>query len=233
VESVVYKLSGKLKVLRLYFPGRVLKTAEVLFMGEDASPEMRSESDSMGSIDVPAGHYWGAQTQRSLEHFAIGRDLMPREFIAALATVKKAAATVNAQLNLITSEQCRLIVAAAEEVISGKLDSEFPLRVWQTGSGTQTNMNVNEVIANRAIEIAGGKMGSKDPIHPNDQVNRSQSSNDVFPTAMHIGSHVITTFLYLILIYRLNFPPDYTRLLPCLNSPVCRKRHTFRELFLI
>lgn len=149
---------------------------------------MRSESDSMGSIDVPACHYWGAQTQRSLLHFKIGDDRMPREMIRAIGVLKKAAAIVNADLKLITAEQCKLIVQAADEVIDGKLDADFPLRVWQTGSGTQTNMNANEVISNRAIEIAGGKMGSKNPIHPNDHVNRSQSSNDTFPTAMHIAA---------------------------------------------
>jgi fumarate hydratase, class II len=149
---------------------------------------MRTESDSMGTIEVPANHYWGAQTQRSLQHFDIGHDIMPREMIRAFGILKKAAAIVNGDLQLLTKEQSALIVQAADEVISGKLDSEFPLRVWQTGSGTQTNMNVNEVISNRAIEIAGGKMGSKNPIHPNDHVNRSQSSNDTFPTAMHIAA---------------------------------------------
>lgn len=149
---------------------------------------MRIESDSMGSIEVPDCHYWGAQTQRSLEHFAIGNDIMPREMIRAMGILKKSAAIVNAKLNLLTDEQAKLIVTAADEVIEGKLDAEFPLRIWQTGSGTQSNMNANEVISNRAIEIAGGKMGSKTPIHPNDHVNRSQSSNDTFPTAMHIAA---------------------------------------------
>lgn len=149
---------------------------------------MRTESDSMGTIEVPAAHYWGAQTQRSLIHFAIGNDVMPRELIRAAGVLKKCAALVNAELKLISPAQAELITKAADEVISGKLDSEFPLRIWQTGSGTQTNMNANEVISNRAIEIAGGKMGSKDPVHPNDHVNRSQSSNDTFPTAMHIAA---------------------------------------------
>lgn len=151
-------------------------------------PEFRTETDSMGAIEVPANHYWGAQTQRSLHHFAIGDDLMPKELIRAFGTLKKASAIVNQDLKLLPPEKAKLIIEAADEVISGKLDSEFPLRVWQTGSGTQTNMNVNEVISNRAIEIAGGKLGSKDPIHPNDHVNRSQSSNDTFPAAMHIAA---------------------------------------------
>ena len=137
----------------------------------------RIESDSMGTIEVPAKQYWGAQTQRSLEHFAIGHDLIPLEVIHALAIVKKAAAITNKELGLLPEDKEKLIVAAADEIIAGKHDDEFPLRVWQTGSGTQSNMNVNEVIANRAIEIAGGERGSKNPIHPNDHVNRSQSSN--------------------------------------------------------
>lgn len=151
-------------------------------------PEFRTETDSMGAIEVPSNHYWGAQTQRSLHHFAIGDDLMPKELIRAFGTLKKASAIVNQDLKLLPPEKAKLIIEAADEVISGKLNSEFPLRVWQTGSGTQTNMNVNEVISNRAIEIAGGKLGSKDPIHPNDHVNRSQSSNDTFPAAMHIAA---------------------------------------------
>jgi fumarate hydratase class II len=156
--------------------------------GIATTTEMRTESDSMGTIEVPSNHYWGAQTQRSLQHFDIGNDIMPREMIRAIGILKKAAAIVNGDLNELTKEQTSLIVQAADEVISGKWDAEFPLRVWQTGSGTQTNMNANEVISNRAIEIAGGKMGSKKPIHPNDHVNRSQSSNDTFPTAMHIAA---------------------------------------------
>jgi len=149
---------------------------------------VRVESDSMGKIEVAANVYWGAQTQRSLIHFDIGRDLMPPELIRAFGILKKAAALVNQDLGKLPAEKAKLIVAAADEVIAGKLNDQFPLRIWQTGSGTQTNMNVNEVIANRAIEIAGGKLGSKDPIHPNDHVNRSQSSNDTFPTAMHIAA---------------------------------------------
>ncbi|OGT45331.1 MAG: fumarate hydratase, class II [Gammaproteobacteria bacterium RIFCSPHIGHO2_12_FULL_41_20] len=142
----------------------------------------------MGNIEVPAHVYWGAQTQRSLEHFAIGHDTMPNELIRAFGILKKAAAMVNHQLGLLPEDKMRLIVAAADEVIAGKLQGQFPLRIWQTGSGTQTNMNVNEVIANCAIEMVGGKIGSKNPIHPNDHVNRSQSSNDTFPTAMHIAT---------------------------------------------
>jgi len=149
---------------------------------------VRVESDSMGKIEVPAEHYWGAQTQRSLIHFAIGHETMPRSLIRAIGILKKAAAEVNRQLGKLDQAKAELIVSAADEVISGKLDAEFPLRIWQTGSGTQTNMNANEVISNRAIELAGGEMGSKKPIHPNDHVNMSQSSNDTFPTAMHIAA---------------------------------------------
>jgi fumarate hydratase class II len=153
-----------------------------------AEKATRVESDSMGSIEVPANVYWGAQTQRSLHHFNIGRDTMPPELIRAFGILKKAAALVNQDLGKLPAEKARLIVQAADEVISGKLNDQFPLRVWQTGSGTQTNMNVNEVIANRAIELAGGVLGSKNPIHPNDHVNMSQSSNDTFPAAMHIAA---------------------------------------------
>jgi fumarate hydratase class II len=148
----------------------------------------RIESDSMGQIEVPADRYWGAQTQRSLIHFAIGDDRMPREMIRALGILKKAAAIVNQELGKLPSDKLKLIKQAADEVIAGKLDDHFPLRVWQTGSGTQTNMNANEVISNRAIEIAGGVLGSKKPVHPNDDVNMSQSSNDTFPTAMYIAA---------------------------------------------
>src|SRR3954470_584258 len=148
----------------------------------------RIESDSMGEIAVPSNVYWGAQTQRSLLHFDIGRETMPPELTRAFGILKKAAALVNQDLGKLPADKAKLIVQAADEVISGKLHDQFPLRVWQTGSGTQTNMNVNEVISNRAIEIAGGKMGSKQPIHPNDHVNMSQSSNDTFPTAMHIAA---------------------------------------------
>jgi fumarate hydratase, class II len=148
----------------------------------------RTETDSMGPVEVSSDRYWGAQTERSLLHFNIGDDKMPREMIRALGILKKAAAIVNADLGKLTDDKLKLIEQAADEVISGKLDEHFPLRVWQTGSGTQTNMNANEVISNRAIEIAGGVMGSKKPIHPNDDVNMSQSSNDTFPTAMYIAA---------------------------------------------
>src|SRR5438874_598827 len=148
----------------------------------------RIESDSMGQIEVPANAYWGAQTQRSLLHFNIGRDTMPPELIRAFGILKKACALVNQELGKLSADKTKLITCAADEVISGKLNDHFPLRIWQTGSGTQTNMNVNEVIANRAIELAGGARGSKKPIHPNDDVNMSQSTNDVFPTAMHIAA---------------------------------------------
>lgn len=148
----------------------------------------RKESDSMGVIEVPADQYGGAQTARSLHNFAIGRETMPPELIRAFGILKKSAALSNAELGKLSEDKCALIQKAADEVIDGKLDEHFPLKIWQTGSGTQTNMNTNEVISNRAIEIAGGEMGSKDPIHPNDDVNMSQSSNDTFPTAMHIAA---------------------------------------------
>ncbi len=148
----------------------------------------RTETDSMGPIQVPADRYYGAQTARSLIHFDIGEERMPRELIRAMGILKKAAALVNQDLGLLPPDKTDLIVRAADEVIEGKLDDHFPLRVWQTGSGTQTNMNVNEVISNRAIQLAGGQMGSKKPIHPNDHVNMAQSSNDTFPAAMHIAA---------------------------------------------
>jgi len=151
---------------------------------------MRTESDSMGTIEVPDEVYWGAQTARSLIHFNIGEDRMPPELIRAIGILKKAAALVNTDLGKLAKEKTQLIIAAADEVIAGKLNDHFPLRIWQTGSGTQTNMNANEVIANRAIEVAGGQKGSKKPIHPNDDVNMSQSSNDTFPTAMHIAAAI-------------------------------------------
>src|SRR6516162_109178 len=157
-------------------------------MSEAAKAPTRVESDSMGKIEVPADRYYGAQTARSLIHFAIGKDTMPPELIRAFGILKKACALVNQDLGKLPHEKAQLIVQAADEVISGKLNAHFPLRIWQTGSGTQTNMNVNEVISNRAIEIAGGVMGSKTPIHPNDHVNMSQSSNDTFPTAMHMAA---------------------------------------------
>jgi fumarate hydratase class II len=148
----------------------------------------RMETDSMGGVEVPSDRYWGAQTQRSLHHFSIGDDRMPVEVVRAFGVLKKAAALVNLELGKLSKEKADLIAAAAEEVIEGKLEEHFPLFVWQTGSGTQSNMNANEVISNRAIEMAGGEMGSKQPIHPNDDVNMSQSSNDTFPTAMHIAA---------------------------------------------
>ena len=155
--------------------------------------DARIESDSMGAVQVPSERYYGAQTARSLIHFDIGdgewpRDVMPSQVVKAMGVLKKAAALVNHDLGKLDAEKMRLIVRAADEVVEGKLDAHFPLRVWQTGSGTQTNMNVNEVISNRAIELAGGKMGSKKPVHPNDHVNMSQSSNDTFPTAMHVAA---------------------------------------------
>ncbi len=152
------------------------------------APATRTESDSMGEIEVPADRYWGAQTQRSLHHFDIGIETMPKPLIRAFGVLKGAAAEVNRDLGRLDANLAGLIEQAASEVAKGALDEHFPLRIWQTGSGTQTNMNANEVISNRAIELAGGVMGSKQPIHPNDHVNMSQSSNDTFPTAMHIAA---------------------------------------------
>ncbi|MBY0408251.1 MAG: class II fumarate hydratase, partial [Rickettsiales bacterium] len=148
----------------------------------------RSESDSFGNIEVESTRYWGAQTQRSLQNFKIGGETMPRPLIHALGTLKRSAAVVNMQLGVLDKTIGEKMVAAATEVMEGKLDDHFPLVVWQTGSGTQTNMNANEVISNRAIEMMGGVMGSKKPVHPNDHVNMGQSSNDSYPTAMHIAA---------------------------------------------
>src|ERR1700690_152114 len=157
------------------------------------SPATRTESDSFGPIEVPADRYWGAQTERSRQNFRIGHDRMPIEIVHALGIVKLAAAETNRKLGLIDQRRARAIIRAAREVIEGQLDDHFPLVVWQTGSGTQTNMNLNEVIANRANELLGGKLGSKAPVHPNDHVNMSQSSNDSFPTAMHIAAVIRIT----------------------------------------
>src|SRR5580693_1311452 len=148
----------------------------------------RSETDSFGPIEVPADRYWGAQTERSRQNFRIGGDRMPIEIVHALGIVKLAAAAANLELGLLDERRADAISRAAREVIEGKLDDHFPLVVWQTGSGTQTNMNLNEVIANRANELLGGQLGAKKPVHPNDHVNMSQSSNDSFPTAMHIAA---------------------------------------------
>src|SRR5579863_9126771 len=156
--------------------------------GKSSGAGTRVETDSMGAIEVANDRYWGAQTERSILHFSIGFDRMPRSVVRAFGILKKAAAEVNRDLGKLPPEKARLIVAAADEVIAGKLDDHFPLRIWQTGRGTQTNMNANEVISNRAIEMAGGVLGSKKPIHPNDDVNMSQSSNDTFPTAMSIAA---------------------------------------------
>jgi len=160
---------------------------------ETMATDIRVENDSMGPIDVPADRYWGAQTARSLIHFAIGRDIMPPEIVRAFGILKKAAALTNRDMGKLDKDKAALISQAAQEVIDGSLNDHFPLYVWQTGSGTQSNMNSNEVIANRAIEIAGGELGSKNPIHPNDHVNMSQSSNDTFPTAMHIAAATLVT----------------------------------------
>ena len=150
--------------------------------------QTRLESDTMGQIEVPNDRYWGAQTARSVHFFNIGHDTMPRAVIRGMGVLKKAAALVNNELGKLPADKMKLILSAADEVIEGKLDSHFPVHIWQTGSGTQSNMNCNEVIANRAIDLAGGVMGSKKPVHPNDDVNMSQSSNDTFPTAMHIAA---------------------------------------------
>lgn len=166
--------------------------SEVTLNQQTGGPKTRIESDSIGKIEVPANVYWGAQTERSLHHFAIGDDHMPKVLIHAFGFLKKAAAMANQQLGLLSEDKAKLIIAAADEVIADKHDNQFPLSVWQTGSGTQTNMNTNEVISNRAIEMAGGVLGSKKPVHPNDDVNMSQSSNDTFPTAMHIAAVEIT-----------------------------------------
>ncbi len=149
--------------------------------------QTRIESDSMGKIEVPTDRYWGAQTQRSLQNFKIGGERFPREMIWALGIVKQSVAEVNAELGTLEADLAEIIIKAAQEVIDGDLDDHFPLVVWQTGSGTQTNMNVNEVISNRAIEMLGGVLGSKEPVHPNDHVNKSQSTNDAFPTAIHVA----------------------------------------------
>ncbi|HEX6520308.1 MAG TPA: class II fumarate hydratase [Streptosporangiaceae bacterium] len=161
-------------------------------IGLDAAG-MRREFDSLGTVEVPADRYWGAQTQRSLEHFSIGNDRMPKEVYHAYGYVKKAAAVVNTRAGLLPAWKGQLIQRVCDEVISGALDSEFPLYVFQTGSGTQSNMNVNEVISNRCIQLAGGTLGSQQPVHPNDHVNMSQSSNDTFPTAMHIAAYQMAT----------------------------------------
>src|ERR1700722_7512462 len=161
---------------------------------QNASCELRSnlrqEMDSLGAVEVPADKLWGAQTQRSLEHFSIGKDLIPREMIPAYATLKKAAANANHSGNRLDNERHRLILQVCDEILAGQLEEMFPLHVWMTGSGTQFNMNVNEVISNRCCQLAGTPLGSKTPVHPNDHVNMSQSSNDSFPTAMNIAAAV-------------------------------------------
>src|SRR6187549_3203434 len=185
-----------------------------------AATPTRMESDSFGPIDVAADRYWGAQTERSRRNFRIGEEKMPQPLVRALAMVKKAAALANAELGLIEERFAKAIVAAADEVIEGRHDTHFPLLVWQTGSGTQSNMNLNEVIANRASELLGGKLGAKHPIHPNDHVNLGQSSNDTFPTAMHIAAA-------LELAYRLN--PSLARLDQALKD----KAEAFQDILKI
>ncbi|MFQ5772544.1 MAG: lyase family protein, partial [bacterium] len=153
----------------------------------------RSEKDTMGTIKVPADKYWGAQTQRSLQNFKIGSQRMPIEVIHAFAILKKATALTNLDCGVLPKDKADIIAKVCDEILAGQLDEHFPLVVWQTGSGTQSNMNVNEVISNRVIELLGGEMGSKKPVHPNDDVNKSQSSNDTFPTAMHIAAYKLIT----------------------------------------
>src|SRR5436305_9545554 len=176
--------------MRYYIPARMLPANEGPIMAKT-----RVETDTFGPIEVPADKYWGAQTQRSLQNFRIGEERMPLPLIRALAIVKRAAAEVNQSLGLLDRKRAHAIVQAAQQVIDGELDDQFPLVVWQTGSGTQTNMNLNEVIANRANEMLGGKRGEKSPVHPNDHVNMSQSSNDAFPTAMHIAAATEIAYL--------------------------------------
>jgi fumarate hydratase class II len=156
--------------------------------GDKPSVSTRTETDTFGPIEVPSDRYWGAQTERSRQNFRIGDERMPKPLIRALALVKKAAALTNLELGRLDKAVAEAIATAAQEIVDGKLDGHFPLVVWQTGSGTQTNMNLNEVIANRASELLGGKLGTKKPVHPNDHVNLGQSSNDTFPTAMHIAA---------------------------------------------
>jgi len=187
---------------------------------QDHMAKHRIESDTMGSVEVPSHVYYGAQSARSLIHFPIGREAMPPEVIRAMGILKKAAALTNHELGKLSAEKSKLICQAAQEVIDGKLNDHFPLSIWQTGSGTQTNMNTNEVIANRAIEMAGGLLGSKDPIHPNDDVNMSQSSNDTFPTAMHIAAAEMITHQLL---------PTVSRL----RDALLQKQEQFRDLIKI
>src|SRR6201989_834866 len=153
----------------------------------------RKDTDSLGQVNVQADRIWGAQTQRSLEHFSIGKDLIPREMITSYATLKKAAATANHTGKRLDDQRCKLIVQTCDEILAGQHHDMFPLHVWMTGSGTQFNMNVNEVISNRCCQLAGTPLGSKAPVHPNDHVNMSQSSNDTFPSAMYIAAAVETT----------------------------------------
>jgi fumarate hydratase, class II len=189
-------------------------------MSQSVSPITRPEKDSMGTLQVQSDRYWGAQTERSLMYFAIGTDTMPPEMIRAFGILKKAAAIVNRDLGKLPTEKAALLIQSADEVIAGALNEHFPLSIWQTGSGTQTNMNANEVISNRAIELSGGVMGSKDPIHPNDHVNLSQSSNDTFPTAMHIAAAQVIHF---------GLVPALTKLRQALHT----KAETFQSIIKI
>ena len=200
-------------------------------IGLDATG-MRKEFDSLGDVEVPADRYWGAQTQRSLQHFNIGHDRMPKEVYHAYGYVKKAAAIVNTAAGRLPAWKGQLIERVCDEVISGKLDSEFPLYVFQTGSGTQSNMNVNEVISNRCIQLVGGTLGSQQPVHPNDHVNRGQSSNDTFATAMHIAAHTMATSTTIPALKRLRDAIDrkakqWASIMPGKVNPT--RRHPVRE----
>ena len=178
---------------------------------------VRVESDTMGDLEVPSDRYYGCQTARSMMNFDIGSDKMPRSMIRAFGILKQAAAETNLELGELEKEIANLVTTACDDVISGSLDEHFPLKIWQTGSGTQTNMNTNEVIANRAIELAGGELGSKNPVHPNDHVNRAQSSNDTFPTAMHIAAA----------------EEIHSKLIPaitCLRDTIAKKTKEFDEI---
>src|SRR6476661_5502439 len=211
---------------RFLISGAVLSTDRIMAPSSKAARHRgataatRTETDSFGPIEVAADRYWGAQTERSRRNFRIGEERMPLPLVKALAMVKKAAALANLELGLIDERLARAIVAAADEVIEGRHDAHFPLLVWQTGSGTQSNMNLNEVIANRASELLGGTLGAKHPIHPNDHVNLGQSSNDTFPTAMHIAAAVE-------LAYRLN--PALARLDQALKD----KAEAFQDILKI
>jgi fumarate hydratase, class II len=199
------ELDGRCRAARSCFEALGKRRLQIMREADDQAPRIldipigldvtgrRREFDSLGDVEVPANRYWGAQTQRSLEHFNIGNDRMPKEVYRAYGYVKKAAALVNTRAGRMPEWKGQLIHQVCDEVINGSLDDNFPLFVWQTGSGTQSNMNVNEVISNRCIQLVGGMLGSQKPVHPNDHVNMGQSSNDTFPTAMHIAAYRMAT----------------------------------------